>query len=281
MQTSPKSKGILIFAHGRDYLKLAWNARFYAQNMLHLPITLVTSESKEILNSLNWAYTSLDNVITVEKPAPNISPRTKQEWLNRDRVRAYELTPYDETLVIDADYMVHSDKLLSMFGNEGEEPQSEPWLMASRQIDVHTSETVGEEFLGKSKIPMRLATVLYFKKPEAEPFFELVQTVMDNWKFYAEWLGFDARFFRNDYAFTIADWLLHGKTSGPHWPVPICTVMQPCTVISQMTQHCTIQTVFEALKDPALCWNVGKIDMHWICKQPLLDYMEKPPSEYE
>ena len=38
--------------------------------------------------------------------------REQQVWINKGRYQAYELSPYEETLVLDVDYIINSDKLL-------------------------------------------------------------------------------------------------------------------------------------------------------------------------
>ena len=54
-----------------------------------------------------------DKTILVEPDKSN--NRDWGMWINKGRYQAYKLSPYDETLLLDTDYMVNSNKTLDIF----------------------------------------------------------------------------------------------------------------------------------------------------------------------
>ena len=107
-----KSRGVLLFAFNSsiDYVKIAKQCARLVKSNLNLPVTLITDDP-----TTDWC----DNVILVTNDVENYkSALDLSSWKNFDRYRAYELSPYDETLVIDTDYLVLDNSLLNLFGME-------------------------------------------------------------------------------------------------------------------------------------------------------------------
>lgn len=124
------TKGFLIFAHNNeeiDYLKLAAvNARLIKQNCSVPDVTVVTNHhSYDYTCSImgeDFVTNSFSNIVFVEKDKnfKRSNVRTYKDtshtakslpFYNLDRCDAYELSPYDETILIDADYLILSDVL--------------------------------------------------------------------------------------------------------------------------------------------------------------------------
>ena len=97
------SKGILIYAYSgvNDYIRLAEVSAKLVNKHLNLPVSIVTDES--ISNNV------FDKIIYREKDSNN------NQWHNKNRYSAYELSPYEQTLLIDADYFVFSNHLRQLF----------------------------------------------------------------------------------------------------------------------------------------------------------------------
>ena len=103
--------GALIFAFDNDntcYTHMAaWCARRVKQ-YLGLPVALVTDK---------WpaCHSEFDQVIL--HPARSGGVRwfadyhNQAAWFNASRADAYDLTPWDQTLLIDADYVINSEDL--------------------------------------------------------------------------------------------------------------------------------------------------------------------------
>ena len=75
------------------------------EHFLGLPVTVVTDE-QSLPDKQTFKF---NDTIIAEPDATNI--RDKQVWINKGRYQAYEFSPYDETLLLDTDYMVNSNKL--------------------------------------------------------------------------------------------------------------------------------------------------------------------------
>ena len=101
------SKGVLLFAFNSekyDYFSMAVYTAKRINHFLQLPVTIVTDE-----DSLGNTEGIFHNVITTD---PNKNNRRDWgQWINKDRYRAFEFSPYDETLLLDTDYVVNSDKI--------------------------------------------------------------------------------------------------------------------------------------------------------------------------
>ena len=114
------SNGVLCFAHNNgkvDYLKQAELLAKRVEQHLNLPTTLVTSTPNQLQNSKLF-----DNVIHIPDQNNNLKryyngslSHQRLTFKNNDRVKSYELTPYENTLVLDTDYIICNDSLKPAF----------------------------------------------------------------------------------------------------------------------------------------------------------------------
>ena len=213
------SKGILIFAHNNteiDYFRLAVVNALLIQKHLGLSkdqITIVTDK-----HSYKWGLSSIKPLVT--KAATYIkvdqdyefkhkNTRTYKDgslnpkilpFYNVNRCDAYELSPYEETILIDADYLILSNELNQCWGHYNDIMMNWEYqdAMASRKFP-HL------ERISPLGISMYWATVVYFRKSEyTEIFFNMVKDVRDNKDYYKELYNFPGGIYRNDYSFSIA-----------------------------------------------------------------------------
>ena len=234
--TTP-SKGILIFAHNNeeiDYLKLATiNAYYIKENLGIDNITVVTNQYSYDYNLDEMGYDFIHNAIsniiitTKDKAFKNINRRSYKDtshkstslpFYNIDRCDAYDLSPYDETILIDADYLIMSDVLNQCWGHDNE-------LMMNWNYEDIMSERNDDSLkrLSPVGITMYWATVVYFRKTEfAEQMFETVKHVRDNREFYQDVYKWPGSLYRNDYSFSVAAHMMGGFVDKgiPQLPVP-------------------------------------------------------------
>jgi hypothetical protein len=85
---------------------MAKHAASRAKHFLNLPVTLVTDEDSMPAGE----YEHWDKVVKINPDKNNV--RDWGQWINKGRYLAYDLSPYEETILIDADYVINSDKLL-------------------------------------------------------------------------------------------------------------------------------------------------------------------------
>jgi len=214
-----------MFAHNNaeiDYFKLAVINSLLIQKHLGISnITVVTDP-----HSYSYAVKSLgedliksaiNNLIVVEKDkefkSQNIrvfkdtSHTAKQlPFYNINRCDAYDLSPYDETILLDVDYLILSDTLNQCWGH------NEEIMMNWRYQDImFDRKDYTLDRLNPFGITMYWATVVYFKKSAyAETFFNLVKHVKNNIAYYKDLYRWSGNLYRNDYSFSIAAHVMSG-----------------------------------------------------------------------
>ena len=121
------SRGILFFAHNNrsiDYGEIALaNSCLIKKHMKNNNITLVTDQG-----TVDWLYnkhseefvkSKIDNIVIIKRRNINNIKRYYdtsyskkiEQFYNVNRHDAYDLSPYDETLLIDVDYLICNDLL--------------------------------------------------------------------------------------------------------------------------------------------------------------------------
>lgn len=205
------SRGALLFAFNSpkyDYYKMAVATAKRINHFLKMPVTVVTDE-KSVPEIPDYQF---DNVIIVEPDKNNI--RDHSVWINKGRYQAYNLSPYDETLLLDTDYMVNSDKLLKLF-----ELNTDFCCHDTTSFLMHPG--VAQEVLSAYSFKTLWATVVMFKKTQrAKQIFECLEMVQKNYDHYANIHNFIAGVFRNDYALTLATRIANGHTSPQEDVIP-------------------------------------------------------------
>ncbi len=214
------TRGILIFAHNSpalDYGLMAIIAGGLAKKNLGLPVSLVTDKG-----TLSWITSSgleaklnsvFDNVIEVEYPYTenkrNLHDGFMHQtvpFINGNRCDAYSLTPYDNTLLIDSDFLIFTDNLNEYWNIESS-------VMLGSAINDILEERPGylDKRVSESSIPLLWATTVMFRKnKESEFFFKLIDFIKSNYVYFADLFRFNPLQYRNDIAFSIAKHILSG-----------------------------------------------------------------------
>jgi len=213
------TKGIVLFAQNNseiDYVKIATYAARQAQKYLQVPVSIIT-------DSPDWLRTSqpdhpFDKIIGIHQPNEVQRKQffdgklssTRLDWKNFARNQAYELSPYDITLVIDSDFIINSDVLKTAFDKDVD------FQIYSQSIDLAGWRSNQEfERINPQSIDFYWATVFVFKKnPLMESFFNLIAYIKTNWNYFRKLYNIEGVLFRNDYAFSIAIHIMDGKIRG-------------------------------------------------------------------
>lgn len=196
--------GALIFAYNNEHTDYVAMAAWTAKNIrrhLGIPVALV-SDIKTDLHFEQQIYC----------PSPGTNGRwfddykTQVIWHNNTRVNAYELTPWKQTLVIDADYVVASDQLKSLLESKQE------FVAYKTAYDVTGLKDFSDlNYFGKYRMPMWWATVMMFKRGDhAQLIFEAMNMIQDNWEHYRNIYNIPQSTYRNDYALSIALGMVNG-----------------------------------------------------------------------
>lgn len=208
------SSGVLMIARNNteiNYIKQAvYNAK-RIKKYLDIPVSLITDSPAVIGTRYENVF---DKIIYIDNDT-NYSYKyysdgtytsKSLEFKNTDRVKAYELSPYDETLLLDTDFIISNDILKNCF------KQSHNFLIYKDSVELsgwrdvsefNTITDVGPEFYW--------ATCVFFRKSNTNQiFFNLLKHIAENWIHYANLYQITSSTFRNDYVFSIAIHIMNG-----------------------------------------------------------------------
>lgn len=217
---SAESKGVVFFAFNTadvDYVRIADLSARLVEQHLNLPITLITDLDAEPTHNY-------DKIVRIENQGKNfrndhITKETKQ-WRNHGRYTAYEHSPYDNTLLIDTDYLVLDNSLLRLM-----ELDYDYRVMENSNSSAETMPAR----MGHVSLPYLWATVVMFRKcPRSKMFFDLIGRIQRNWGYYRNLYMVDGTSYRNDYAFAMANLIINGYCSNKNNVIPwkMFTVVQ-------------------------------------------------------
>ena len=132
------------------------------------------------------------------------------KFKNDIRIKSYELSPFNETLIIDCDYFINNDTLKYCW------QQPHDFLIFKEAVDLagyrydprlHT--------LSDKSIDFYWATVFFFRKTKnTEIFFNYLGHIQENWNYYRYVYQIQNSMYRNDFAFSIAIHVMNGYQEG-------------------------------------------------------------------
>ena len=195
------SKGYLIFAENNghvDYISIAEVNAALIRRYSNAKICLVTST--DVKSKL------FDDIIVINSSEPNLrgsvvnGKRELVPYYNSNRARVYNISPYQQTIMVDADYFLYSKVLEQCWDIQS------PLLMNKHATTLAGNSLLpGDVMLEDKNIPMYWATCVYFRKCKyTEQFFALVHHVAQNYTYYFKLYDVPANYYRNDYAYSIA-----------------------------------------------------------------------------
>jgi hypothetical protein len=216
MQNSKKSagsRGVIVFAFNTtavDYVSIADQSSRLIKHNLNLPVTIVTDPD----SNPKFDY---DNIVRLTPDDGQVNYRgainnQTVAWRNFGRYLAYELSPYDETILLDTDYLVLDDSLNTLFKTDFD-----------YRLMHHNVSTAGtdNDIMGTLGLPFVWATVVAFRKSErARMLFDLVGRVQRNYSYYRALYHITNQRFRNDFAFAIANNILSGYNLNESASIP-------------------------------------------------------------
>lgn len=241
LNVQEKSKGVLLFAFNTDstdYLKIAERSSRLITHTLNLPVTII--DDKKVINNL-----------------VNTKPGKGTSWRNGDRWLAYELSPYDETLLIDSDYLMLDQNLLKLFDQTFD-----------YRIMTHNYSQSGSwpDQMGAYGLPYQWATAILFRKTKkSKMLFDLVGRVQRNYNYYCHLYQINQSNFRNDYAFTIADNLLNGYDQSLDQGIP-----WPMLTFTEIVKSIKVKNGMIAIKEKDRAYVIPKQNIHVMDKDYLL-----------
>jgi hypothetical protein len=273
------TQGILIFAFNNsevDYVELAIYAAKRAKQFLNKPVSLVT-------DSVDWLYKTFpDDVDVFDKIIESVDTTTQVKkfydgannysnlvWKNSNRANCFDLSPYDETLVIDSDFIINSPFLGYCWD------QSHDFLIYNKYNDLASWRDTSEfDYINQFSIPFYWATVFFFKKTvTTNQFFTLIEHIKNNWVYYAKLYRVPSTRYRNDIAFSIAIHMMNGFTTGD-FAKPIANklnyILDRDILVSASNSKMTLLVNKENTVDQYTAISTNFLDIHVMNKQSLL-----------
>ncbi len=196
------SKGVLFVAfdstldNGKTlkYTELAKVAAAKARQYLKLPVGIVTDAPVD----------GFDETVIVNKPdgTPRHTLTGSYNWHNDYRRHLYDLTPWNQTLLLDVDYFLQTDQYLKAFDFDGD------FQIAGKVYDPTGRNSFNKYCrLPNRTIPQMWATAMYWNR-SAKTHFEYANMIAENYQYYAKVFNFNAAQFRNDMVFSIVAHML-------------------------------------------------------------------------
>lgn len=214
-----KTKGVLLLARNNGHVDYVKQAVFLAKRIrqyLDLPTTVITDSVGYLESSFDASV--FDEIISIEYVTGSNNRlffdgslyHKTAPFKNDMRDSVYELSPYDETLLMDTDYIISNSLLKNCFDS----PYDLMLFKDSYDIAKSRNET---EFrhISDYSVDFYWATVVFFRKTNLnKTFFNLVSHIKENWTHYRSVYQINSQLFRNDFAFSIAIHIMNGFEKG-------------------------------------------------------------------
>ena len=278
-------KGVLIFAHNNrevDYALLALIAGGLAKKHLGAPVSIVTDQS-----TLDWIQQGdlfekydqvFDQLLLVERPTTDNVRRLSDgdsskvvPFINANRFSALDITPYDRTLLIDSDFLIFSDTLNNYWDVDAD-------VMIGHSMNDIRGDRVGvlDERISETSVHMYWATTVMFTKNAASKrFFDLVEYVKMNYKYYADLFRFDPTQFRNDIAFSVAQHILNGFEQDHTNALPPINTLIDKDMLEIVNEKGTYFLVNDLLSNKYSLARTNGVDVHVMNKQSIVRHSEE------
>lgn len=209
-------RGLVIFAHQNklhDYIQTARITASEAKRHLGTPILLATDqesidsltiEEKVSLDQTFYGYEILPKPISNEREFYD----GKAQFYNKNRFSCYEFTPFKQTLLIDADYLVRGNSL-DMFWTPLPVTVLRNRNINTLSVSARQMFQFSAAYIGANYVPPETtwATVLRFDKSNAATGlmrYALEQAASKTWEFKRTKYQIASPTFRNDFALTIS-----------------------------------------------------------------------------
>ena len=280
------TRGILIYAHNNrtvDYALMAAISGGLAKKNLQVPVSLITDIStiawmKES-NIFNHAVDIFEHIITVDRPATANQRHLNDgqtgqmvPFINTNRNTAWDLTPYDRTLLIDSDFLIFSDNLNKYWNVESD-------VMIGDSInDIYSQDRLGylDRYVCETSCKMYWATtVMFTKNSQSKIFFDTVNLIRENYKHYADVFRFDHRQYRNDIAFSVAKHMLDGFENMHTPTLPSVLSVMDKDILTAVDKDKLTFLIDHRLDATYCAASMTGVDIHVMNKQSILRHQQQ------
>lgn len=202
------TQGVLLFAHNNEKVNYGLMAFWLAARISkHLGVgtSLVTDQKTcDQMHEINPRWKDrFDKIVLQESLATQTkrygTPDNQLTFHNLDRSDAWDITPYDETIVMDTDIVIQTSTLSKLWGS------AEDLVVCDTSTDLYASTDAEFQWVSERSIKFYWATVFYFKKTELTGmFFHTCKWVKQNYNWLSYVYELPAGPVRNDFIWSIA-----------------------------------------------------------------------------
>ena len=211
------TKGVVLIACNNseiDYVKQANFLALRISKYMNLPTTLITDNLAYLEE--NYKNHNFEQVVEIptttqfsyKKYFDGAFSKKQLEFKNTSRSSVYDLSPYDETLLLDTDFIISNDLLNQCFA------QQKDLLLYKDAYDLANWRDPNEfAYISEIGPTFYWATCVFFRKtPSNKIFFDLISHIKENYNHYRNLYKLNTNVFRNDHAFSIAIHIMNGYT---------------------------------------------------------------------
>ena len=211
------SKGVLVFACNNskiDYVKQAYFLAKRVKQYLGIGTAIATNSVAFLQSQYPDCNEVFEHIIKIKDNAEFTHKRyydgsltqEKLEFNNNSRTSAHDITPYDETLLLDSDMVIGDSKFLNSFDS------TQPMLAYKDEVDLAGWRDYSEfKKISDTGPDFYWATCVYFRKDaQVEVFFDLLKHIQKNWHHFKPLYQLPGSTFRNDWLLSIAIHLTPG-----------------------------------------------------------------------
>ncbi len=274
------TRGIVIYAHNSrsvDYSLMSIISGGLAKKYLEVPVSLITDKFTLSWMKESGTYDKADEIfehIIVDNSAQTNNSRklydgidnTVVPFLNFNRSSAWDLTPYERTLLIDSDFLIFSNRLSEYWDVDSD-------LLIGESIkDIYDNNRIGYHDRYISDVGIKLywaTTVMFTKNSKTKIFFDLVTHIKNNYQYYADTYRFDSKQFRNDIAFSVAKHILNGFEQIDTEDLPPVLTLLDRDILHSVDKKLTV-LVSPRLDSNFCAATVSGVDIHVMNKQSII-----------
>ena len=275
------TQGVLLYAHNNravDYALMAVISGGLAKKNLGVPVSVITDDStvawmKES-KIYNKAEQLFDHIIVTDQPQTNNSRRLYDgetdsviPFVNSNRCSAWNLTPYDRTLLIDSDFLIFSKRLGEYWNTDTD------LMIAESAEDIYDNTRLGYHDRYVSDVGIKLywaTTVMFTKNKNTELFFNLVNHIKDNYRYFADVYRFDSRQYRNDISFSVAKHIIDGFEESHLGRLPPVLTLQDRDILHSVDADKLTVLISSKFDSNYCAASFSNIDIHVMNKQSMI-----------
>ena len=274
-------KGILIYAHNNrtvDYALMSLISGGLAKKNLQVPASLVTDQSTISWMKESNIYTKaqeiFEHIFEVDRPQTNNQRRlndglenTVIPFINSNRCSAWNLTPYDRTLLIDSDFLILSNNLSEYWDIDDDV------LIGDSINDIYDQRRLGylDRYVSETGVKLYWATTVMFTKNERSKFFfDTVNYIRENYKHYADLFRFNDQQYRNDISFSVAKHILEGFETNQRILLPPVLTALDRDMLCDVKDNRLTFLINHNLDSNFCAATISNIDVHVMNKQSII-----------